>query len=64
MLKFLMKFRQEEDGVVTVDFVVLTAAITVMGLFVGASVLNGAKDVADRSGNSLQDRPLGTDFEY
>ncbi|EAR52310.1 hypothetical protein OG2516_07532 [Oceanicola granulosus HTCC2516] len=38
MLKFINKFRRDEDGAVTVDWVVLTAAIVGLGIAVLSSV--------------------------
>ncbi|ROT98974.1 Flp family type IVb pilin [Histidinibacterium lentulum] len=48
MTKFLAKFRRDEDGAVTVDWVVLTAAIVGLGIAVLASVSGG---VSTMSGN-------------
>lgn len=62
MTTFLKKFHRDEDGAVTVDFVVLAAAIVVMGLAVGQSISAGAVELAGRQGSSLEDRPLGTDW--
>jgi Flp pilus assembly pilin Flp len=42
MLKFIKEFRNDEDGAVTVDWVVLTAAIVALGLLVGTTVRNAA----------------------
>ena len=53
MLNFIKNFRNDEDGAVTVDFVVLTAAIVVLGLAVGTAVSNGAKGLANEIGTSL-----------
>ncbi|PXW72638.1 hypothetical protein C7964_101752 [Loktanella sp. PT4BL] len=47
MLNFIKNFRSDEDGAVTVDFVVLTAAIVVLGLAVGAAISSGAQDLAN-----------------
>ena len=47
MLKFIENFRKDEDGAVTVDFVVLTAAIVLLGLAVGAAISSGAQDLAN-----------------
>ena len=49
MLNFIKNFRNDEDGAVTVDWVVLTAAIVGLGLAVLASVGGGAVDL---SGNT------------
>ena len=56
MLNFLKTFRNDEDGAVTVDFVVLTAAIVVLGLAVGTALSTGAKDLA----NDIRDNMLDT----
>lgn len=53
MLNFIKKFRNDEDGAVTVDFVVLTAAIVVLGLAVGGAVSRGATGLANDIENSL-----------
>jgi len=53
MLKFIENFRNDEDGAVTVDFVVLTAAIVVLGLAVGGAISRGAEGLANDIENSL-----------
>lgn len=53
MLNFIKNFRNDEDGAVTVDFVVLTAAIVVLGLAVGGAVSRGATGLANDIENSL-----------
>jgi Flp pilus assembly pilin Flp len=47
MLNFIKNFRNDEDGAVTVDFVVLTAAIVLLGLAVGGAITRGATSVAE-----------------
>ena len=47
MLNFIKNFRNDEDGAVTVDWVVLTAAIVALGLVVGSTVENGATALAN-----------------
>jgi Flp pilus assembly pilin Flp len=42
MLNFIKEFRNDEDGAVTVDWVVLTAAIVALGLVVGSQVRTAA----------------------
>ncbi len=42
MLNFIKNFRNDEDGAVTVDWVVLTAAIVALGLLVGTQVRTAA----------------------
>ncbi|WP_341367073.1 hypothetical protein [Yoonia sp. BS5-3] len=51
MLNFIKNFKNDEDGAVTVDFVVLTAAIVLLGLAVAAAIRTGAQDLA----NDIQD---------
>ncbi|SHJ13794.1 Flp family type IVb pilin [Wenxinia saemankumensis] len=46
MTKFINTFARDEDGAVTVDWVVLTAAIVGLGIAVLASVRSGATDLA------------------
>jgi Flp pilus assembly pilin Flp len=46
MLNFIKNFRNDEDGAVTVDWVVLTAAIVALGLAVGSSVATNTKVVS------------------
>jgi hypothetical protein len=46
MLNFINTFRADEDGAVTVDWVVLTAAIVGLGLVVFNLVSAGASDLA------------------
>jgi Flp pilus assembly pilin Flp len=46
MLNFIKNFRNDEDGAVTVDWVVLTAAIVALGLAVGTTVSTGANELA------------------
>jgi len=53
MLNFIKNFRNDEDGAVTVDWVVLTAAIVALGLVVGTSVRNGAETLATDVGADL-----------
>ena len=49
------RFIESEDGAVTVDWVVLTAAIIGFGLVVIMSVSGGATNVSDSLGASLND---------
>ena len=46
MLNFIKNFTNDEDGAVTVDWVVLTAAIVALGLAVGNAVTDGANTKA------------------
>jgi Flp pilus assembly pilin Flp len=53
MLNFIKNFRADEDGAVTVDWVVLTAAIVGLGIAVLASVRGGAEQMADNIATEL-----------
>ena len=46
MLNFINTFRAKEDGAVTVDWVVLTAAVIALGFLVINLVSSGASDLA------------------
>jgi Flp pilus assembly pilin Flp len=47
MQNFMNAFIRDEDGAVTVDWVVLTAAIVGLGIAVLTSVSNGAETMAE-----------------
>jgi Flp pilus assembly pilin Flp len=53
MLNFIKNFKNDESGAVTVDWVVLTAAIVLLGAAVGTSVSKGATDLATSVGADL-----------
>lgn len=54
MFNFYKTFRADEDGAVTVDWVVLTAAIVVLGIVVLTTVGNATVSLADRISSQLQ----------
>ena len=45
--EYISQFIQEDDGAITVDWVVLTAAIVGLGIAVIATVAGGIGDVTD-----------------
>ena len=49
MLRLLRNFRATECGAVTVDWVVLCAAIVVLGITIVTSMSTGTIDLADRT---------------
>jgi len=53
MLSNIRQFHQDEDGAVTVDWVVLTAAILILGVVVGAAVSRGAETMASNTETEL-----------
>lgn len=54
-MTFVAKFIQDENGAVTVDWVVLTAAIVGLGIAVIGSVSQGALDQSTSLGAHLGD---------
>ncbi|MDJ0637536.1 MAG: hypothetical protein QNJ20_01780 [Paracoccaceae bacterium] len=54
MFKSLIEFARSEDGAVTVDWVVLTAAIIGMGMAIVALIAGGATDMSGSLGASLE----------
>jgi Flp pilus assembly pilin Flp len=53
LFKLTRKFRDDEDGAVTVDWVVLTAAIVGMGVAVMTTVKSGTESVATKISQGL-----------
>lgn len=53
MLNFIKTFRADEDGAVTVDWVVLTAAVVGLGIAVLSAVNTGANDLAGEIAGEL-----------
>ena len=59
-LNLLKRFAKDEDGAVTVDWVVLTAAIVGLGLAVITSVRSGVGDLATDISTSLSGASVAT----
>ena len=53
LFKLAKKFNNEEDGAVTVDWVVLTAAIVGLGLAVMTTVRGGTTGLANKISSGL-----------
>ncbi len=53
MIKFINKFRKEEEGAVTVDWVVLTAAVVGLGVAALATVETAVTGVSSDISTSL-----------
>ena len=53
LFKFAKNFARNEDGAVTVDWVVLTAAIVGLGVAVMTQVGGGVMDLGDAIGTDL-----------
>lgn len=52
-------FVQDDDGAVTVDWVVLTAAIIMLALAAGLTVTNSVPGVAKKIGTAVAETPIG-----
>jgi len=57
---FVKNFKRDEDGAVTVDWVVLTAAIVGLGLAVLASVSGGTTSLANKISSNLSNQTIST----
>ena len=60
MLKFIKSFHDQDVGAVTVDWVVLTAAIDGLSVAVIAIVADGATDHSQGVGAALSDQAIMT----
>ncbi|TYB90379.1 Flp family type IVb pilin [Oceaniovalibus sp. ACAM 378] len=60
--KIAKKFRNDEDGAVTVDWVVLTAAIVGLGIAVLTTVKSGTETVTKAISTQLNGTTIETDW--
>ncbi|MCH2077703.1 MAG: hypothetical protein MK180_12645 [Rhodobacteraceae bacterium] len=60
MMNFFNKFRRDEDGAVTVDWVVLTAAIVGLGIAILATVSGGVGDLAGAIDSELSSMTIAS----
>ncbi|AZV77199.1 hypothetical protein EBB79_04380 [Parasedimentitalea marina] len=56
MIKFFKNFRKDEAGAVTVDWVVLTAAVAALAGVVYTSIEDGASDLTTTTGTFLSNQ--------
>jgi Flp pilus assembly pilin Flp len=56
MLNFIKTFRADEDGAVTVDWVVLTAAVVGLGIAIGGSIDSSATALANDIAADVNDQ--------
>lgn len=59
MLKFIKKFRKDEEGAVTVDWVVLTAAVVGLGVAGVTAVSGGVSTLADTISSNVSTAQIG-----
>lgn len=62
MAKRLKKFVEDEDGAVTVDWVVLTAAVVGLASAAILSIQGGTESVGSSVGGNLSERTVETGF--
>ncbi len=60
LFKFAKSFARDEDGAVTVDWVVLTAAIVGLGIAVLTSVSGGTTSLANKISSNLANQTIAT----
>jgi Flp pilus assembly pilin Flp len=54
MIKFFKNFRKDESGAVTVDWVVLTAAVVALAGAAYQSISDGASDLTSTTGEFIK----------
>ena len=54
MMNFIKKFRKDENGAVTVDWVVLTAAVVALAGAAYTSIESGAKNLTSSTGTFIE----------
>ena len=54
MIKFFKNFRKDEDGAVTVDWVVLTAAVVALAGAAYTSIESGASNLTASTGTFIE----------
>ena len=60
LINLVKNFKRDEDGAVTVDWVVLTAAIVGLGIAVLTSVSGGTTGLADKISSNLAAQTIAT----
>lgn len=62
MFDFIKNFRRDEDGAVTVDFVVVTAAVVGLGIAVLATLADGVLDSAETVNTGIESDAAGNTY--
>ena len=60
MIKFFKNFRKDEDGAVTVDWVVLTAAVVGLAVAAYSSIRDGATGLTNDTATYMGNHTPGT----
>ncbi len=58
MMKFIKNFRKDEDGAVTVDWVVLTAAVVGLAVAAYSTISDGADNLTANTSDYLNQQDL------
>jgi Flp pilus assembly pilin Flp len=59
MMNFVKNFRNDEDGAVTVDWVVLTAAVVGLAIAAYGSIQSGASEMTAQTSTFLSTQTVG-----
>lgn len=59
MMNFIKNFRKDEDGAVTVDWVVLTAAVVGLAIAAYSSIQSGASELTSDTATYLEGLDVG-----
>ncbi|MCB1363591.1 MAG: hypothetical protein KDK02_05685 [Rhodobacteraceae bacterium] len=60
MIKFIKNFRKDEDGAVTVDWVVLTAAVVALAAAAYSSIGQGTRDLSTSAAAKIVEPDTGS----
>lgn len=60
MMKYIRNYRKDEDGAVTVDWVVLTAAVVGLAIAAYQSIQTGATALTDSTSSFLGTQTVGS----
>lgn len=60
MIKFIKNFRKDEDGAVTVDWVVLTAAVVGLAVAAYSTISDGTDNLTGETATYLNQQNLST----
>lgn len=60
MMKFVKNFRNDESGAVTVDWVVLTAAVVGLAIAAYGSIQTGADNMTTNTATFLDGQTIGS----
>lgn len=60
MMKFVKNFSNDEDGAVTVDWVVLTAAVVGLAIAAYGSIQTGASEMTSQTSTFLSTQTVGS----